>query len=75
MLRLDGEGSGVVLTQVGRFPESPEEIETKLLPNGLFDDLAVALAGAGRPDAHGPKDVVVDRERRSHLRHACIIAS
>src|SRR3546814_4569419 len=74
-LCLERELRRVGLVEVVPGPQVREKVEAELAPDGRFDDLAVALAVTGGTHLDGPQHVLVDRERRTRLRHLDIIAS
>lgn len=75
MLRFEGQRLSLPRIQLVACPCSLEQVEPKVAPNRLLDDLAVPAPGPRRTRLDGPKDVAVDRERGSHLGHLGIIAS
>jgi hypothetical protein len=75
VLRCDGEPHCLVLLEVGGRPDPFEEIEAEVPAKGFLDHLAVATAGACGLDPDSAEHLLVERDRRSGLRHQCIIAS
>jgi hypothetical protein len=75
VLSLDSESGRFFLGQIVPSPESVEQIESELVPERLFDDFAVALAGPRTADLDRTEDFLLDRQRRTDLGHIRIIAS
>lgn len=75
MLSLDGKRNRLLFGKRRPSPEPVEQVESELAPQGVLDDLTVALSGSGRAHLYRPKDVFVDRQGRPNLGHVRIIAS
>jgi hypothetical protein len=75
VLRFDGERERLVLTDVVALPETLEQVEAELATQRVLDHFAVTLASASAANLHRPQYVLVDRQRRPHLRHNNIMAS
>ena len=75
VLRLHRQGDRVRFRQGRSAPQALEEVESQVAAEGFLDDLAIALARPRGADLDPPKDVLVDRQRRSYLCHTGIIAS
>ena len=75
MLRLHGQRHRLVLTEIGRLPRAAEDIEPELLTDGLLDHIAVAPTEPSRAHPHCAQNVLINSQRRPHLRHLRIITS
>jgi hypothetical protein len=75
VLRLDCEPQCLVLLEVSGRPDPLEQVEAEVAAKRLLDHLAVSTAGSRSLDPDSAKHLLVERHRRSGLRHHCIIAS
>jgi hypothetical protein len=75
VFRFDRDLDRLRFGQIIALPKAVEQVQPEVPSKGVFDDLAVALAGAGSADLHGAQDLLVHGQCRSHLCHRRIIAS
>ena len=75
MLRLEREFGSLRLRQRRRRPQLVEDVKLEIAAQRFLDHRTIGHAGPRSADLHPFQNVLIDRERRSHLRHRRIIAS